>query len=275
MRPTLLAATLLTAALASPLACGAELDLIELEQALAASTLTAELKGFTAALSDGVEEALWHLEENGKALHPSLGARLLTTPASIHEERLADGSLRDQMEARLRIQHRDALAQWLSSDLAMQIREAKRIGPVFSSGPAAPSSRDRLREDPKFESQLEAIREKDGSLDFDVVQRRASMMATAVVRFVVENGSSGLDLRRLDQATSRLEGRIEAQMRAQQPLASADAFRELEESELDRYLEHLESPARERLTSAHLAYMRELESEALTAIARHLRAAGY
>ena len=275
MRPILVAATLLASTLAHPLAHGAEPDVIELEQALTDSPLAAELDGFTQAMAAGIEEALWHVERNGKALHPSLGARLLTTPESIHKQRLADGTLRDQLEARLRIEHRDQLARWYASELAARINDAARGADASSAEPAAPTSRDRLRDDPAFAPQLEAIREKDGSIDFDVVQQRASMMATAVVRFVVENGSAGLDLRRLDQATARMERRIETQQRSRQRLAPADAYQGLDETEMERYLEHLDSAAHERLTSAHLLYLRELESETLTALARHLQGAGY
>ena len=275
MRPILVAATLLASTLAHPLAHGAEPDVIEREQALTDSPLAAELDGFTQAMAAGIEEALWHVERNGKALHPSLGARLLTTPESIHEQRLADGTLRDQLEARLRIEHRDQLARWYASELAARINDAARGADASSAEPAAPTSRDRLRDDPAFAPQLEAIREKDGSIDFDVVQQRASMMATAVVRFVVENGSAGLDLRRLDQATARMERRIETQQRSRQRLAPADAYQGLDETEMERYLEHLDSAAHERLTSAHLLYLRELESETLTALARHLQGAGY
>lgn len=99
MRPILAAAILTLCGLAHPFARGAEPDMITLEQALVGSALAAELNGFTNAMAAGVEEAMWHLEGNGSALHPSLGARLLTTPQSIHELRLADGSLRAQLEA--------------------------------------------------------------------------------------------------------------------------------------------------------------------------------
>ena len=275
MRPILVVALLLASTLARPAAHAAEPDVIELERALIESPFSAELDGFTQAMAAGIEEALWHVERNGRALHPSLGARLLTTPESVHDQRLADGSLRDQLEARLRIEHRNQLAQWYASELAARINDAARGAEVSSAEPTAPTSRDRLRDDPAFKPQLGAIRERDGSIAFDVAQRRASMMATAVVRFVVENGSAGLDLRRLDRATARMESKIETQQRSRQPLASADTYQGLDETELERYLKHLDSAAHERLTSAHLLYLRELESETLTALTRHLQGAGY
>ncbi len=275
MRPILAAAILTLCGLAHPFARGAEPDMITLEQALVGSALAAELNGFTDAMAAGVEEAMWHLEGNGSALHPSLGARLLTTPQSIHELRLADGSLRAQLEARLRIQHRRQLADWYASELAVRINASTRGSQVPLTAAAAQTSRDRLRDDPAFAPRLSAIREKDGSIDFDVVQQRARMMATAVVRFVVESGSSSLNLRRLEQATARMERRMETQQRAEQPMASADTFHTLDAGDMDQYLEHLDSDAHERLTSAYLRYLRELESETLTALARHLEGAGY
>lgn len=245
------------------------------EQALAARVLTAtglgrEHEAMLGALSAGIEQALYRLEEDGDAIDPILGARLLTTALGALDSGSEAPAIARTVAAELSTADLRALDTWWSSDIGLRIAEAERLGAGFGRGPPLPETRERLRGTEGFQARIEALIAASGAVEFAVARRQAQMKTAALLRFVATEGSRRFDLRTLDRAARSMAPRLRRELATGLPEGTADVYRAFEVQELDAYLNHLRSPAFRALVDACLTHFEGLERRTLRGMLEEL-----
>lgn len=242
------------------------------DRVLTATGLEREHEALLAALSAGIEQALYSLEEEGEAIDPVLGARLLGTVLGTLDARSRAPELARAVAERVDEADLRALELWWRSELGLRIAEAEREAPGFGRGPPLPETRARLRGTEGFQQRIDGLLAASGAVELAVARRQAQMKAAALLRFVATEGSNRFDFRTLDRAARAMAPRLRREVLDGLPEATADVYRAFDLEELDAYLNHLRSPPFRALVEACLAHFETVEARTLRAMRAELDA---